>query len=474
MPSSQISRFFSHSNATDETHKTLNNNNQSENNKDEDAECLTSTSSDCDRLKLPDNSSENSKNDVAVERIPSKTQHRTQNAASADNHRSTIKTFFSNENNDSLADFEIPTKVAKKMPRALPSKASKSKKTRRKQPDIRQVLSKRDTTSDNYSHLSEDAQFELALAMSKAESATENRTDTPDQLINLGAYEFKSTNSQANDEFCDFFKLNRKTKARFKWNSKCTQLTRRKDDVQETKVRDKIDEILVNNIIVESSQSTKPSSPTDFDGSAYTPYEIHSRRLQRICVSERILFEMNSHTEHSKQLSYYTNNLVKRSKLQAGVLLKDWSQIPGRDDFYDGFKTSETKNYKTDTNVITSVLEADDELNNDVDEDQEVETAGCSDPMRLYSNSNSPMDTEDGNRAEAVDDEDMTILIDSDDIQLKVNAINSQIRLSQKYSDIFEPSNVTYEAATATRALSPDLFDDDDDIEMTEEIRELR
>lgn len=469
LPSSQISRFFSHSNANDEDQKTINNN-RTENNKDEDAERPTSTSSDCDRLKLPDNASENSKKDVAIERNHTKTQHRTQTAASSNNIRSTIKTFFSNENNDSLSDFEIPAKVAKKMPRQLPSKTSKSKKTHRKQPDIRKVLSKRDATSKDYSHLSEDAQLELALAMSKAESANENRTNA-DQPINLECYEFKSANSQANDEFFDFFKSNRKTKARFKWNSKCTQLTRRKKDVQDTKVREKIDEILVNNIIVESSQSTKPSLPIDFDDLAYTPYEVYSRRLQRICISERILFEMNGYAEHSEQLSYYTNNLVERAKLQAGVLLKDWSKIPGRDDFYDGFKTAEDTNDKTDTNVITPEQEAENEPADGIVVDQEAETAGCSDAMQLYSHSNSPMDTQDENRAETADDEDMTILMDSDDIQLKVNAINSQIRLSQNYSDIFQPSNVTYEAATATRALSPDLFDDDDDIEMTEEIR---
>lgn len=518
LPNSQISRFFSHSNTSDGLPKIEN-----VAPKDDGVDkCLESTSNSCDKPSLD---MVNGNNELSDEKQKDLTMKRSENKKTkcvqrkdktvSSDSKSTIKSFFTNNDmNDSMADFEIPAKIAKRPPsKSVPSKTTKSSRIRRKQPDIRKVLKKQDAQSEDYSHLPEDAQMELALAMSKASA------EASDQLIDLQAFEFKPKNAKMNGEFNQFFNIPKKINARFKWNSKCTQLTRRKDDVQKSKVREKVDELLLNNIIVESSQSKRSESPVYFSLPEYTPYEIYSKRLQRICVSERILFEVNSCDTHSKSniLSYYTNNLVERSELQAGVLLRDWSKIPGRDSIYDG---GTNENNKTDATVISSQPEftngsdgggVDDNECEFIDEAIHNEKEEVETQQQQYSNS--PMfiqdqeqkldreenqrinENEDENHAthidsvenhfndrlqeleasqnEAVassdDDADATLMMDSDDIQLKVDAINSKIRLSQNYSDMFQPTVVTYDTATHTvRAPSPDLFDDDDDYEMTD------
>lgn len=502
MPNSQISRFFSHSNVSDGVPK-------SETAVPKDIvvdKCLQSISNSCDKSSLEvenekanNKTSDDKQNKDATKELSKRKKTRSvHHNDKATDSKSTIKTFFSNDNNDSMADFEIPTKVAKRPPiKSTQSKVATSSRTRRKQPDIRKVLKKHDAASENYSYLPEEAQLELALAMSKAAA------ETPDQPFNLQAYEFKPANAKTNGDFYEFFNMPKKTNARFKWNSKCTPLTRRKDDVQKNKIREKIDELLLNNIIVESGQTKRSESPVYFTLPEYIPYEIYSKRLQRICVSERILFEVNGCETHTKSniLSYYTNNLVERSELEAGVLLRDWSKIPGRDVIYDG-TTNEIEIDKTDTTVISSQPES---TSGDCFDENEFNNAqnnenGTTEVQQQYLDA--PMETEElkhkedqdnenelshavelteqvskqePNQTDGVtsnDDADVTVIMDTDDIQLKVDVINSKIRLSQNFSDIFQPTVVTYETTSHTlRAPSPDLFDDDDDYEMTDEIR---
>ncbi|XP_055322209.1 structure-specific endonuclease subunit SLX4 isoform X2 [Sitodiplosis mosellana] len=515
LPNSQISRFFSHSNASDGVPKTENLAPVGDVDIDK---CSQSTSNSCDKPSLEmesvkrNNDITDDKPNIDVTKKPSerkKTKNVQRNDKASDSKStSTIKSFFSNDNNDSMADFEIPTKVAKRPPtKPIPSKTTKSSRTRRKQPDIRKVLKKRDAASENYSHLPEEAQLQLALAMSKAAA------EVPDQPINFDEFEFKPTNAKLNENFYEFFNMPKKTNARFKWNSKCTQLTRRKDEAQKSKIREKVDELLVNNIIVESSQSERSKSPIYFTLPDYVPYEIYSKRLQRICVSERILFEVNGCEMHTKSniLSYYTNNLVERSELDAGVLLRDWSKIPGRDSVYDGVANEIDK---TDTTVISSQpqssggcvdknehesaddakayeKEAPETQQQYLDAPMEIQDMEQETDQHKIENSNQvteynaaellfidQVQEPEPNQNEAVgsdDDADATVVIDSDDIQLKVDAINTKIRLSQNFSDIFQPTVVTYDTIShKVRAPSPDLFDDDDDYEMTDEIQDQK
>lgn len=393
---------------------------------------------------------------------------------------STIKSFFSNELNDSLADFEVPNKIAKRMPKVPTTKVVKKTRSRQKkrQPDIRKALSKDDATSSNdYSHLPEEAQLELALAISKAESMNVRDASSDSKSVDVDVFAFnptslKSSGSSSNiGDRLNFFNMNRKAKARFKWNSKCTQLTRRNDDAQKLKIRDKIDEILLNTIIVESNQAERLKSDEHIDSIDYTPHQIYSRRLQRICISERILFELNNcdQNTNSTLCTYYTNNLVEATDRGAETLLKDWSKIPGRDSIYDGRLAASTNNpIETDTvmTVIASSPEYDiqtesssSEIDADKHDDQYTDTAGCSRSSPSNQMASVANENDDGDD----DDEDRTLIMDSSDIQSKFDAINSNIRLSQKFCDNFLASDFTCQAATTLRAPSPDLFDDDDD-----------
>lgn len=498
-PNSQISRFFSNPSihASNDiptieqaSFQTSDSDKISENNLNYSDENEQTNKN--DKIKESLHKKSNDAKQVHAERKKLKNVQRNDEISQSDS-KPTIKSFFSNDNNDSLSDFEIPTKVAKRVPKILPSKTSKTSRSRRKQPDIRKALGKRNAKPTDYSHLPENAQLELALAMSKAES----NAKLNEEPFSLESYQFKPTNAKANGEFFEFFNMPKKKTARFKWNSKCTQLTRRKNDTQKSKIHDKIDEILMNNIIVESSQREKTSSENIyFELPDYTPLEIYSRRLQRICISERILFELNGCVEHSSgnYLSYYTNNLVERSEVGAGVLLRDWSKIAGRDSIYDGIKCSSQDIQETDTNKVSSQPKPEAGYY-----DEQTDIAHCSGILKHFSHSlmdsqkqdkrhevehskNQNQDTSNHGRtndqmenqygvASSDDDADATVVMDSNDIQLKVDAINSKIRLSQNFCDIFQPAIVTYEFSSSVRAPSPDLFDDDDDIDMANEIR---
>lgn len=524
-PNSQISRFFSNPNIKDdsqrtaevETSKTIDSIETGEHSEHASKNHNETKPATTDGIKLKTDEIQPNTTKQSTKRS-TKTQIRSDTMAISDT-KSTIKSFFSNENNDSMSDFEIPTKVVKKVPKPLKPSTKTSKTSRRKQPDIRKALNKRDVSSKDYHLLSEEAQLELALAISKAEA---DKTDTSSQPFSLEAFEYKAVNAKGDENFSNFFNVPKRKNARFKWNSKCTQLTRRNNDVQKEKVRKKIDELLVNNIIVESRQTQCATEPNLFTLPDYSSYEIFSKRLQRICVSERILFEINGCPDHSGDniLAYYTNNLVERTDLRAGVLLRDWSKIPGRDSIYDSrtnasdksdtehmgkqIESMETENPKTDdVPVISSqsgqmddcvvdnqtaanerleLMELDQQTEEiaenrddreceqnqncqEGDQNQDAETINKQPNPDLIENSQIiSVGNEYHGSADSSDDEDVTFVMDSSDIQSKVDEINSKIRLSQS-SEFFEPAVLTYDAGQR----SPDLFDDDDDIFMVED-----
>lgn len=363
------------------------------------------------------------------------------------NESKTIKSFFANEINDSLSDFEIPNKIVKKLPKIPATKPAKTTRKRIKQADIRKVLNK----NEDYSHLSEDAQIEVALALSKAES------DPSD--INLEKYQFKPSNGLSNKEFHEFFKMNRK--ARHKWNTKCTQLTRRQDDHQKNKIQEKIDDILCNNIIIESRRPEYPELFVD------ESFQVFSKRLQRICIPERILFEIGACEKSvmNNIFSYYTNNLVEIQRMAAGALLKDWSKIPGRDSIYDAIKfVNKTDNVV----VISSESEPISEEIEKIDF-HDTEMRDNAENIVMISSESEPIpETEESDDVEMKpseedDDENKTIILNSDDIQSQVDAINAKIRVSTNFVDVFNPIVVTHETSTTIRSPSPDLFEDDDE-----------
>lgn len=106
-------------------------------------------------------------------------------SSSLQESKSTIKSFFSNERDDSMADFEIPEKIVKRTSKIQPIKTVKSSRARRKHPDIRKVFNKRCASPETINQLSEGAQLELALALSKVESSGAKNN------IDLKEFEFK-------------------------------------------------------------------------------------------------------------------------------------------------------------------------------------------------------------------------------------------------------------------------------------------
>lgn len=292
----------------------------------------------------------------------------------------------------------------------------------------------------------------------------------------------KTTSSKT--EVFEFFNLNRKKVTSYKWNSKCTQLTRRKNDVQKKKLHENIDKVTVDNIIVEA-ELTKRLNDDENDACAF---DVCSATLQRICIPERTLFQLSSDDNRvcDNLYSYYTKHLVECSTLSADVLLKDWSQIPGRDDIYDdiGFVANKKENdenvkeNETSDNVDTDVEMHEMDANNEDEmnrlncsqkttNSEETPTKRNVDEMPNTCASETCCETSIKSPLECMesDDEDKTIVIDSDDIQSKVDDINSKMRLSGHFADVLEPVLVSNDPLVKPRVVSPDLFADDDEDE---------
>lgn len=242
------------------------------------------------------------------------------------NTKASIKSFFAND--DSLSDFEIPEKIMRKAPTKRPPKAkTKGTRSRAKQADIRKAINSRAAAESAVAAMTEDEQLEMALALSRNDHAVGIQS-------HLEAFRNPAAAAKSTPAVAGLFRMKRKATARHKWNSRCTQLTRRDEHAQAKRVRDKVDEILVNNISVESSTARNQN--------ADAMYIIYSEQLQRVCVPEQHLYGINgtAMATGAEIRSYYTNNLVEPSGLRAGVLLKHWSDIPGRDAIYDDTRFS--------------------------------------------------------------------------------------------------------------------------------------
>lgn len=234
-----------------------------------------------------------------------------------------------------------------------------------------------------------------------------------------------------------------------------------------------------------------------------TCYEITSKSLQRHFVPEALLFTTSSNdTASNKNIQiYYTNNLVEMSTLEAGVLLRDWSTIPGRDSIFDCIPK---KFIKTDQSDIASqeVQSAGDEQSQ---EKSMHDIATCSNPTETSECMNedveqqshdvrlSPVPTDGLHVSEAMEvdipnveheqntltqkdciqcedeeDVDKTILINNFDIQQKLDLINCQIRNSQQIESSSLSSqddgntsinDDNWVVQIQTGSQSPDLFD---------------
>lgn len=191
-------------------------------------------------------------------------------------------------------------------------------------------------------------------------------------------------------------------------------------------------------------------------------FEISSSLLQRICMAEKILFELNDNDVQSNRClhQYYTNNLVEPSTVAGGALLKDWKEIPGRDSVFDGILTTS----------IPSQKSTGDEHFNDIVQSESTE---CVERARPDAE---PSEIPHGTQNDIVcliDEEvtdtagtDDTIILDTNALEVELNFINSRIRSSQNFVENPVPSvdcDSERTEAESHRGPSPDLFDDDDD-----------
>lgn len=226
------------------------------------------------------------------------------------------------------------------------------------------------------------------------------------------------------------------------------------------KKNERVDELLMDNILIGSRKSVMAGDDNLASGAEFV-FEISSLLLQRICMAEKILFELNDNDVQSNRClhQYYTNNLVEPSTVVGGALLKDWKQIPGRDSVFDGIPTASIQSQRSTGGEHLDDLQS--------------ESAECveraspdAEPSEIPSGTQndivSSMDEEVTDTA-GTDD---TIILDTNALEVELNFINSRIRSSQNFVENPVPSvdcDSETTVAQSHRGPSPDLFDDDDD-----------
>lgn len=141
----------------------------------------------------------------------------------------------------------------------------------------------------------------------------------------------------------DFLAVPSKRKVRQKWNTKCTALTRRNTIAQQQKIEARTSKIIDQFVIPDINIAVRPIT------------QVSSQYLARFHIVERLYFDKNAETDQRDVRDFYTNNLCEVSNVSAGILLRDWSLIPGRD-------PSPKRPVKTTADTLDNVAECKDEL----------------------------------------------------------------------------------------------------------------
>lgn len=388
----------------------------------------------------------------------------------------TITNFFSSEKDDSLHDFQVSKVKSKPKINPKPSASSRRKPvSRKKQPDIRKCLQK-PCTEETFNQLITDHcaldnidpdQFQLALAISRSIAGDDAKSNSSDSCENppvagasdtikrtLEKFSFKSRHGEVSDgDFTPFFGLKQAPTRPKKWKNRCTPLTRRKEEIQKEKIRNKVEEILLTNI----TRIPKAKKETEC-----VAFEITSTALQKCFMPDQIIFSANAIEPNTTRCieQYYTNNLVSPSKIQCGALLRDWDSIPGRDDLFDCIPISIRENKEAAEPIDTEVPIEESDI-----EMIESKKTSSDDPH------GPPVGTS-IDCAERTDFE-KTVLIDNEDIQNKLDVINTQLQHSQALNTSSEIVQTVENGSEDNRrdferSSSPDLFADcdmDDDNE---------
>lgn len=389
----------------------------------------------------------------------------------------TIVNFFASEKDDSFQDFQETEKPIPKSKIIKPKVAAKRKApSRKKQPDIRKCLQKNSEDTLNkmmFDHCALDEmdpdQLQIALAISRslADDQETVASDTKSSRVSdsvkeiIQKYSFKSATANGSGDFAPFFGLQPKRGRAKKWQSRCTALTRRNEQIQTEKVTKKVNEILMESTI------PKRKEVAVVDGSSY---EITSDILYKYLLPEKMLFKINSSESMSSDNlnMYYTNNLMSPAKCKSGVLLRDWASIPGRDSLFDCVPSSVRQQRECLQSEYDAV---------EIDELPIIEACSplseASDAIIQEIDNNDvpnaiPFDVNNDQSHQDVSvDVEKTVLLDQDDIQDQLDVINSQIRLSQLLNTSEEKIQTTADTSDDktrrfSRESSPDMFADCD------------
>lgn len=191
--SSQISKFFNRPLSTDDNYAPSTSSANQMSVEDEKPENVDSaaTSSNSRQSDDTSNSDANTKEPNTTE-IPHKIERvKTKRLFDVNKQitdtKKTIKNFFAADHNESLTDFEIPKKVARKSSTTTTKKPKTTRSRSKKQPDIRKILKKQ---NDGVA-LNEEEEIQLTMEISKIES---NETDGSNLQTNFDQFEYKPKN----------------------------------------------------------------------------------------------------------------------------------------------------------------------------------------------------------------------------------------------------------------------------------------
>ncbi|KAJ6642934.1 Structure-specific endonuclease subunit SLX4 [Pseudolycoriella hygida] len=311
-----------------------------------------------------------------------------------------VSTFFQNGNSDTLSDFESPSKRIQFKERAVIPKKKLNRK--RKQPikqakiknaletkifekvlahhstsncldsdDLQMALALSRSLVDTHATTGESELSNISHAIRNAEShrkedivrktfqqfGFKKRDNNGEQFMKISQTELRA-NLRSDYNYRDFF-ANIGPKKRL---SRFTPLTRRTEKKQKKKLTEKV------KLILQISAAT--GSVTS---ETLKEYCVTSETLEEYCVTSGYLLQFfcsNSPSYNSSLTvreatveDFYVNNLVPVSTLLCGSMLKNWTDIPGREysPVRNATEIDDTKNssgpYGTcDTNILISFL----------------------------------------------------------------------------------------------------------------------
>lgn len=226
--------------------------------------------------------------------------------------------------------------------KSVKTKLAAFKKVPKNQPKIKNVINKREEEifqkfvkhdCDGTGVDPEELQLAIALSKSMSEQEHESHGSTTEKFQNpfnsktnkiknfkkvLEQYGFKCKNSYADYDLAALVNTNKKPQ----WSKRPTELTLRTQNVRDTLTEARVNRVLKYGVL-ESPNISEPR----------LIYEVSSFLLNDYHDPRKTLFRKSIEEEHTDITlrSYFVDELFEPSYVKSGALLKDWSNIPGRE-----------------------------------------------------------------------------------------------------------------------------------------------